>query len=65
MERENARLREEMRANVDEFQRQMEVREARALNQKGGFQASEITQMLKKENEAYKSENRLLRDKIA
>lgn len=48
MERENAKLREEMRANVEGYQRQMESRDHKS-------NASEIQQMLKRENEAYKS----------
>lgn len=71
MERENGKLREEMHRQVDEFQRQIELRESdiRGLNQRlensQHFQMNEIQSILKKENEAYKQENRLLRDKNA
>ncbi len=71
MERENGKLREEMHRQVDEFQRQIDLRESdiRGLNHRlensQHFQMSEIQSMLKKENEAYKQENRLLRDKNA
>eukprot|EP00347_Sterkiella_histriomuscorum_P023285 403335232 len=71
MERENSKLREEMRSHIDDYQHQLDNRdnEIRVLNHRldqgqSNLRDSEIQAMIKKENEAYKSENRLLRDKI-
>lgn len=57
---------------MDDFQRQLDNRdgEISSLNHRldrsgdNTYNQNEIVSMLKKENEAYKSENRLLRDKI-
>lgn len=71
MERENAKLREEMKGYITEFQKQLDLRddEIRNLNYQlehtqNNSRDQEIAALLRKEIETYKAENRTLRDKV-
>jgi hypothetical protein len=50
----------------EEYQRQIDNRETeiRGLNQRIDYNLSDSQSMIKKENDAYKQENRVLRDKV-
>lgn len=71
MERENAKLREEMKGYITDFQKQLDLRddEIRNLNYQlehtqNNNRDQEIAALLRKEIETYKAENRTLRDKV-
>jgi hypothetical protein len=70
MEKENSKLRGDIKTLVDDFHRQLDSKESeirdihlRAQND-GHGPSNEMLTMLRKENDAYKQESRMLREKV-
>lgn len=66
LEIENEKLRATMREMVDDYTRQLDVRDQtiRRLESQDQIQQNEMSMLVFKENEQLKIENRMLRDKV-